>query len=66
MDPKFYSQKEINMIKEKIGFDNDGFITPYAIRVTYKPSFTEKNYLFNIPIEETSLNPNLLPDNPGW
>lgn len=66
MDSKFYSAKEINMIREKIGFDEDGFITPYAIRVTYKPSFTEKNYLFNIPIEETSLNPNLLPDNPGW
>lgn len=66
MDPKFYSEKEINIIRDKIGFDKDGFITPYAKRVTYKPSFTEKNYLFNIPIEETSLNPNLLPDNPGW
>ncbi len=42
MDSKFYSAKEINMIREKIGFDEDGFITPYAIRVTYKPSFTEK------------------------
>lgn len=66
MDPKFYSDKEINMIKEKVGFDADGFITPYAIRTTFKPSFTEKNYLFNIPINESSLNPNLLPDNPGW
>ncbi|MFR5270532.1 MAG: hypothetical protein ACLTGI_07965 [Hoylesella buccalis] len=54
------------MIKEKVGFDADGFITPYAIRVSYKPTFTEKNYLYNIPINEASLNPNLLPDNPGW
>lgn len=66
MDPKFYSAKEIELIKEKIGFDQNGFITPYAVRVTFKPSFTEKNYLFNIPIEQASLNPNLLPDNPGW
>lgn len=66
MDPKFYTAKEIQMIKEKVGFDADGFITPYAIRVSYKPTFTEKNYLYNIPINEASLNPNLLPDNPGW
>ena len=66
MDPNFYTAAEIDLIRNKIGFDDNGFITPYAIRVTYEPSFTEKNYLFNIPIQETSLNPNLLPDNPGW
>ena len=66
MDPNFYSAKEISLIKDKIGFDKNGFITPYAIRTTFEPTFTEKNYLFNIPINEASLNPNLLPDNPGW
>lgn len=66
MDPKLYSEKEINEIKNKVGFNEEGFITPYTIRTPYVPNFTEKNYLFNIPIEESSLNPNLLPDNPGW
>lgn len=66
MDPDFYSAKEIDLIREKVGFDEKGFITPYAIRTTFEPTFSEKNYLFNIPINETSLNPNLLPDNPGW
>lgn len=66
MDPNFYSAKEISLIKDKIGFDKNGFITPYAIRTTFEPTFTEKNYLFSIPINEASLNPNLLPDNPGW
>lgn len=66
MDPTLYSAKEISQIKEKIGFDKDGFITPFAIRTPYSANFTNRNYLFNIPINETSLNPKLLPDNPGW
>ncbi len=66
MDPTLYSSTEINLIKTKVGFNSKGFITPYAIRVSFVPSFTEKNYLFNIPLVETSLNPNLLPQNPGW
>lgn len=66
MDPSLYSAKEITQIKEKIGFDSNGFITPFAIRTPYSANFTSRNYLFNIPINETSLNPNLLPDNPGW
>lgn len=28
--------------------------------------FTERNYLFPIPQQETDDNPNLLPNNPGW
>lgn len=66
MDPDLYSAKEIETIKGLIGFDKDGFITPYAKRVTYSMNFTEKNYLYNIPLDEISLNPNLLPQNPGW
>lgn len=66
MDPDLYSAEEIETIKGLIGFDKDGFITPYAKRVTYSMNFTEKNYLYNIPLDEISLNPNLLPQNPGW
>lgn len=28
--------------------------------------FTEKNYLYPIPAQQTTLNPALLPNNPGW
>lgn len=66
MDPTLYTATEIATIKEQVGFDKDGFITPYAKRVTYSMNFTEKNYLYNIPLDEISLNPNLLPQNPGW
>lgn len=66
MDPKLYTAEEIKIIKEKVGMTNDGFISPYKIRVPYQPNFKAKNYLYNIPLNEISLNPNLLPQNPGW
>ena len=66
MDPTLYTANEIAIIKNQIGFDQNGFITPYAKRVTYSMNFTAKNYLYNIPLDEISLNPNLLPQNPGW
>lgn len=66
LDSKLYSAKEIELIKEKVGVDEKGFITTYEKRSTVRPNFTEKNYLFNIPINEVNLNKNLLPDNFGW
>lgn len=66
MDPNLYTATEIAEIKNQVGFDPNGFITPYAKRVTYSMNFTEKNYLYNIPLDEISLNPKLLPQNPGW
>ena len=66
MDPKLYTEKEIAIIREQVGFDKDGFITPYTKRSPYTMNFKEKNYLYNIPLNEISLNPNLLPQNPGW
>lgn len=66
LDGKLYSAKEMDIIKDKIGVDENGFITTYQKRSTVRPGFTEKNYLFNIPIDEVNLNKNLLPDNPGW
>lgn len=66
MDPTLYTATEIATVKDLIGFDKDGFITPYTKRATFKPNFTEKNYLYNIPLNEISLNPKLLPQNPGW
>lgn len=66
MDPNLYTAKEIETIKDQVGFNADGFITPYAKRATFQPNFTAKHYLYNIPLDEISLNPNLLPQNPGW
>lgn len=66
MDPKLYSATEIQRVKDQVGMDANGFITPYQKRVTYSMNFTEKNYLYNIPLNEVSLNPKLLPQNPGW
>lgn len=66
MDPKLYTEKEIATIREQVGFDKDGFITPYTKRSPYTMNFKAKNYLYNIPLNEISLNPNLLPQNPGW
>lgn len=66
LDPTLYTANEIEAIKNKVGVNAQGFITPYAKMVTVKPAFSEKNYLFNIPIDEINLNRNLLPDNPGW
>ena len=60
-----YTAQELSYLDGKVPI-KDGFIMPYDLRVDYKPNFTEKNYLFNIPLNETSLNPNLLPQNPGW
>ena len=56
MDSNLYTANEIKLIKEKVGLDKDGFITPYAIRGTLKMNFTNKHYLFNIPLDEISLN----------
>lgn len=66
MDPTLYTADEIKRVKEKIGLDADGFILPYAVRGKLVSMFSEKNYLFNIPLNEIALNPNLAPNNYGW
>ena len=66
IDPKLYTPAEIKLIIEKVGVDKEGFITPYAVRGTLNMNFTNKHYLLNVPLDEISLNPNLLPQNPGW
>ena len=66
LDPTLYSEDERQTIEDEIGIDPNGFITPYAKRVSFNMNFTNKYYLYNIPLNEISLNPNLLPQNPGW
>lgn len=65
MDPTLYTEDEIRTIGKIVGLDADGFIMPYKVKGQFKPSFTEKNYLFNIPLDEIALNPKLS-QNPGW
>lgn len=62
-----YSEDDYNKIATNLGFV-DKYIDVYTKRVTNPiPNFIEpKNYLFNVPTSQISLNPNLLPQNPGW
>ncbi len=65
MDPALYTKEEIKTIGDLVGLDENGFIMPYKVKGQYKPNFTEKNYLSNIPLDEIALNPKL-EQNPGW
>ena len=42
----------------------DGFLVVYPDKSSRK--WDDKLYLHPLPIEETTMNPNLLPNNPGW
>ena len=66
LDTRLYSASEIETIKSKVGVDENGFILPYKESGRLERNFTDKNYLFNVPLDQISLNPNLLPQNPGW
>ncbi len=44
--------------------NGDGYLVVYPDRNSRK--WDDKLYLHPLPIEETTLNPNLLPNNPGW
>ena len=66
LDTRLYSASEIEIIKSKVGVDENGFILPYKESGRLERNFTDKNYLFNVPLDQISLNPNLLPQNPGW
>lgn len=42
----------------------DNLLIVYPDRTTRK--WDDKLYLHPLPIDETTMNPNLLPNNPGW
>ncbi len=44
--------------------NEDGFLVVYPDKNSRK--WNDKLYLHPLPIEETTMNPNLLPNNPGW
>lgn len=44
--------------------NDDGFLVVYPDKQTRK--WDNKLYLHPLPIDETVMNPNLLPNNPGW
>lgn len=65
-DETAYTQEEYDILAEQVGFV-DGALDVYTNHMTNPvPNFTSpKNYLFSIPTDEISLNPNLT-QNPGW
>lgn len=68
IDPTLYSADEVTKLKTAFNvIDITNPIDVYSARYTTKPIFeAPKNYLFSIPLNELSLNPNLKPNNPGW
>ncbi len=66
-DATAYTQEEYGILSNDLGFQNKA-LDIYTKRVTNpKANFIEpKNYLFNVPTNQIGLNPNLLPQNPGW
>ncbi|MFV0376542.1 MAG: RagB/SusD family nutrient uptake outer membrane protein [Mangrovibacterium sp.] len=44
----------------------EGYVKRFADQSTIGKGWLDKYYLLPLPLEETALNPNLLPDNPGW
>ena len=66
-DATAYTQEEYGILSKDLGFQNKA-LDIYTQRVTNpKANFIEpKNYLFNVPTNQIGLNPNLLPQNPGW
>ncbi len=66
-DVTAYTQEEYDILSKNLGFQNKA-LDIYTKRVTNpKANFIEpKNYLFNVPTNQIGLNPNLLPQNPGW
>ncbi|MFV0420339.1 MAG: RagB/SusD family nutrient uptake outer membrane protein [Dysgonomonas sp.] len=58
--------EDLNVLdKDNAGkVDENGFyiVEPAANRKFVAP----KNYYYSLPLDETKLNPNLLPNNPGW
>lgn len=79
-DPTLYTAEEMNILQTgKMKNDNgeevdagvtlfsDGSLDIYGTRVKAPAVFEDpKHYLFSIPLNELSLNPNLRPNNPGW
>ena len=59
-----YEEEGVLSDTEAANVDENGFyiIEPVANRKFVAP----KNYYYSLPLDETKLNPNLLPNNPGW
>ncbi len=59
-----YEEEKVLSVEEAANVDSDGFyiVEPAANRKFVAP----KNYYYSLPLDETKLNPNLLPNNPGW
>lgn len=45
---------------------SEGYVKRFVDQSTIGKGWDDKYYLLPLPLEEKALNPNLLPDNPGW
>ncbi|MFV0591839.1 MAG: RagB/SusD family nutrient uptake outer membrane protein [Draconibacterium sp.] len=46
--------------------EGEGYVKRFVDQSTIGKGWLDKYYLLPLPLEETALNPNLLPDNSGW
>lgn len=59
-----YEELSVLSTSEASNVDEDGF---YIVEAAMNRKFVApKNYHYSLPLDETKLNPNLLPNNPGW
>jgi len=59
-----YEEVGVLSATEAANVDADGF---YIVEPAVNRKFVvPKNYYYSLPLDETKLNPNLLPNNPGW
>jgi hypothetical protein len=59
-----YEDLNVLSATEAARVDADGF---YIVEAAENRKFVApKNYYYSLPLDETKLNPNLLPNNPGW
>lgn len=58
-----YETIEKLLVVEKPNLDADGFL---IIEPASNRFFAPKHYYYSLPLNELFLNPNLLPNNPGW
>lgn len=59
-----YEEEGVLSATEAANVDADGF---YIVEPAVNRKFeAPKNYYYSLPLDETKLNPNLLPNNPGW
>ncbi|MFV0554467.1 MAG: RagB/SusD family nutrient uptake outer membrane protein [Mangrovibacterium sp.] len=55
-----------NFVDQSATAGSEGYVKRFQNQANAGKGWLDKYYLLPLPLEEKALNPNLLPDNPGW